>query len=70
MIPQPLAHSAINVLTNLQWKVLVLDQDSKRLLDNVLDQDTILNENITSKSHPLHAHAQFSQQLRLTYSRY
>ncbi|GAB7361643.1 hypothetical protein MBLNU230_g1694t1 [Neophaeotheca triangularis] len=29
------------------WKVLVLDHDSKRLLDSVLDQDAILNENIT-----------------------
>lgn len=33
----------------MQWKVLVLDPDSKRLIENVLDQDTILNENITSQ---------------------
>ncbi|KAF2861054.1 Sec1-like protein [Piedraia hortae CBS 480.64] len=42
----------LGVLKNLtrgdEWKVLVLDTDSKRLIDNVLDQDAILNENITN----------------------
>lgn len=36
----------------IQWKVLVLDPDSRRLIDNVLDEDTILNENITSTPYP------------------
>lgn len=31
-----------------QWKVLVADEQSKKLLDNVLKEDDILNENITS----------------------
>jgi hypothetical protein len=31
-----------------QWKVLVVDPDSKRVIDNVVDQDEILNLNITS----------------------
>ncbi|KAH9810476.1 protein transport protein sec1-like [Teratosphaeria destructans] len=38
----------IRHITRGDWKVLVLDADSKRLVDNVLDQDTILNENITN----------------------
>ncbi|EMC91777.1 hypothetical protein BAUCODRAFT_28030 [Baudoinia panamericana UAMH 10762] len=29
------------------WKVLVLDSESKRLIDNVIDQDEVLNLNIT-----------------------
>lgn len=32
----------------LQWKVLVVDTDSKRILDNVVKEDDILNENIAS----------------------
>jgi len=32
----------------VQWKVLVVDPDSRRLIDNVLEEDAILNENITS----------------------
>jgi hypothetical protein len=31
-----------------QWKVLIVDRDSQRLLDNVIDADALLNENITS----------------------
>jgi syntaxin-binding protein 1 len=31
-----------------QWKVLVVDEQTKKLLDNVLKEDDILNENITS----------------------
>ncbi|KAF2721575.1 Sec1-like protein [Polychaeton citri CBS 116435] len=34
--------------TRGDWKLLVLDTDSRRLIDNVLDEDTILNENITN----------------------
>lgn len=37
------------MLTLSQWKVLIVDEDSKRILDNVLKQDDILNENITSE---------------------
>ena len=32
----------------LQWKVLVVDEQSKKLIDNVVKEDDILNENITS----------------------
>ncbi|EME40580.1 hypothetical protein DOTSEDRAFT_74207 [Dothistroma septosporum NZE10] len=38
----------IRQITRGDWKVLVLDHDSKRLIDNVIDQDLILNENITN----------------------
>ncbi|KAK3721024.1 syntaxin binding protein 1 [Vermiconidia calcicola] len=38
----------IHHITKNDWKVLVVDPDSKRVLDNVLDQDTLLNENITN----------------------
>ncbi|KAK5121712.1 hypothetical protein LTR85_004587 [Meristemomyces frigidus] len=38
----------IRQITRGDWKVLVLDPDSQRLIDNVLEQDTILNENITN----------------------
>lgn len=31
-----------------QWKVLVLDESSRRLLENIIKEDDILNENITS----------------------
>ncbi|KAK4494890.1 hypothetical protein PRZ48_014246 [Zasmidium cellare] len=40
--------STLRHITRGDWKVLVLDHDSKRLLDNVIDQDAILNENITN----------------------
>lgn len=33
---------------SLQWKVLVLDEGSKKIVDNVLKEDDILNENIAS----------------------
>jgi len=39
-----------------QWKVLVLDESSRKLLDNVIKEDDILNENITRRS-PFHTHA-------------
>ncbi|KAK3677956.1 syntaxin binding protein 1 [Recurvomyces mirabilis] len=35
-------------ITRDDWKVLVVDPDSKRLVDNVIDQDEILNLNITN----------------------
>jgi hypothetical protein len=31
-----------------QWKVLVLDEGTKKLLDNVVKEDDILNQNIAS----------------------
>jgi syntaxin-binding protein 1 len=31
-----------------QWKALVVDEQTKKLLDNILKEDDILNENITS----------------------
>jgi hypothetical protein len=48
-----LQHPDILLLTlYLQWKVLVLDDTSKKLLDNVLHPDDILNESITSMPRP------------------
>jgi hypothetical protein len=32
-----------------QWKVLVVDETSRKLLDNVVKEDDILNHNVTSK---------------------
>lgn len=32
-----------------QWKVLVLDEESRKVVENVLKEDDILHENITSK---------------------
>lgn len=34
-----------------KWKVLVLDENSHKLVDNVVKQDDILNENVTSENH-------------------
>lgn len=48
-IPLPSHHPS---LTRLQWKVLVVDEESRKIIDNVVKEDDILNENITS------AHAQ------------
>jgi syntaxin-binding protein 1 len=31
-----------------QWKILIVDEDSKKLIDNVVKEDDILNLNITS----------------------
>lgn len=42
--------STIRQITKGDWKVLVLDPDSRRLIDNVIHQDEILNENVTSTS--------------------
>lgn len=36
------------VLTQPQWKVLVVDEDSKKLIDNVTKDEDILNLNVTS----------------------
>lgn len=35
-----------------QWKVLVVDTQSKKLLDNAVAEDDILNQNIASESPP------------------
>lgn len=32
-----------------QWKVLVTDETSKKLIDNVVKEDDILHENVTSE---------------------
>ncbi|KAI7345867.1 Sec1-like protein [Hortaea werneckii] len=40
--------STIRQITKGDWKVLVLDPDSRRLIDNVIHQDEILNENVTN----------------------
>lgn len=33
-----------------QWKVLVLDEESRKLIDNAVKEDDILNENVTSEA--------------------
>jgi hypothetical protein len=33
----------------MQWKVLVVDEESRRLIDNVLPEDDILHGNVTSE---------------------
>ncbi|KAM3424459.1 hypothetical protein BST61_g6463 [Cercospora zeina] len=40
--------NVIRQVTRDDWKVLVLDPQSRKLIDNVVDQDVILNENIMS----------------------
>lgn len=46
MRPAPPAAAA--VLIRPQWKVLIVDEDSRKLIDDVVKEDDILNENITS----------------------
>lgn len=36
----------------LQWKVLVVDEFSKKIIDNVAKEDDILNQNIASMCWP------------------
>jgi len=36
------------ILTWAQWKVLVIDEGAKKIIDNVVKEDDILNENIAS----------------------
>jgi hypothetical protein len=45
-------HPILSLISSVQWKVLVLDDSSKKLLDNVLHPDDILNESITSMPCP------------------
>ncbi|KAL9529198.1 Protein transport protein [Sphaerulina musiva] len=40
--------NVLRQITRDDWKVLVVDPDSRKLIDNVIDQDVILNENIMS----------------------
>ncbi|KAF2483183.1 Sec1-like protein [Neohortaea acidophila] len=40
--------STIHRITRGDWKVMVVDRESRRLIDNVLEEDAILNENITN----------------------
>ena len=35
-------------MSDAQWKVLIIDENTKTILDNVVKEDEILNENITS----------------------
>lgn len=39
-----------------QWKVLVVDEFSKKILDNVAKEDDILNQNVASTCRPPAAH--------------
>jgi hypothetical protein len=34
----------------VQWKVLVVDETSRKLIDNAVSEDDILNLNVTSES--------------------
>lgn len=34
---------------DVQWKVLVVDETSRKLIDNAVSEDDILNLNVTSK---------------------
>jgi syntaxin-binding protein 1 len=38
----------IKNITNDDWKVLVVDEHSKKVIDNVAKEDDILNQNIAS----------------------
>lgn len=43
-------HCGSSWLTNLfQWKVLVVDEKSRKLLDATVKEDDILNHNVTSE---------------------
>lgn len=37
-------------ILDLQWKVMVLDSGSRRIIDGVVREDDILKENVTSRS--------------------
>ena len=37
-----------SILTEQQWKVLVVDEDSRQIIDNVVREDDILQEKVMS----------------------
>lgn len=46
----------LNAFAELQWKCLVVDENSKKIIDNVVKEDDILNNNIASMlPQPTHA---------------
>jgi syntaxin-binding protein 1 len=45
---QPLAGALTSLTTRAQWKILIVDEDSQKLINNVVKEDDILNLNITS----------------------
>jgi syntaxin-binding protein 1 len=45
---QPLAGALTSLTTPAQWKILIVDEDSQKLINNVVKEDDILNLNITS----------------------
>jgi hypothetical protein len=45
------AHTSLT--NSLQWKILIVDEDSQKLINNVVKEDDILNLNITSMRPPL-----------------
>lgn len=49
--PCPLPHFAYDGANGgaLQWKVLVVDETSRKLIENTVSEDDILNLNVTSK---------------------
>lgn len=52
--PRPRGRSGLSDLLTVpsQWKVLVVDEFSKKILDNVAKEDDILNQNVASMSWP------------------
>jgi syntaxin-binding protein 1 len=41
-------HGLWQLTPGMQWKVLVIDETSKKIIDNVVKEDDILNHNIAS----------------------
>lgn len=47
-IQRELILNTIRQMTRGDWKILIVDEDSKKLIDNVVKEDDILNSNITN----------------------
>lgn len=50
----PSPRTRIAKLTLEQWKILIVDEYSEKIINNVVKEDDILNANITSTLHPAH----------------
>jgi len=35
--------------TDAEWKLFIIDEESRKLIDNVAKEDDILNENVTGR---------------------
>jgi syntaxin-binding protein 1 len=47
-IQRELILNSIKQTTRGDWKILIVDEDSQKLINNVVKEDDILNLNITS----------------------